>query len=151
MFNKLKEQGTKLLIDEISKNEGLKQKVDQLTNTVKAEADKLGLQEKVNMVTNTIKTVVDDYGVVEKGKKAIKIYRNIIFASKIVAGIGVLLAIVGIVNGSVGMVIFGALIAVPSIMALLKVITLEKQLMITPKPFLSAVDQAGKLHGKILK
>ena len=66
MLNKLKEQGVEFIKDEIFKHEGLKQKINEITNTVKAEADKLGLEEKANGIINTVKTELEKSGVVEK-------------------------------------------------------------------------------------
>jgi len=127
MFSKLKEQGTKLLLDELSKHDGLNQKIDDVTNVVKAGAQKIDLEQKASSIINSAKTVANKYGLEEKANAAIKLVNNTIITFKILIGVAVLLFIVGIVNGSVGFIILGILLFLPSVKILLKLLTLKKQ------------------------
>ena len=120
MFNKLKEKGVKLVADELAKHGEVKQKINEVADALKDEAEKRDLTAKAN--------------------KTIKFYNNIILALKILLGIGIILLIIGVINVSVVLIILGALFIVPNALILLKFAALKKQALVLLNPTNAAID-----------
>ncbi|MCL2223210.1 MAG: hypothetical protein FWC20_11320 [Oscillospiraceae bacterium] len=129
MIEKLKEKGVSIVKNEVNKHEGLKQKVEGVANKTKSEVERLGLEQKANDAINAVKAQADKYGIQEKATKALKGYNNVTLALKVLMGLFIIIAIIGIATENfIISVVFGLLI-VPMAIVLVKLSSWKKKVV----------------------